>query len=142
MEAVCSSEMSVGFCRITYHYIPEGGILKLQFSHISSHQIQKLGLTRKNLWKGHDKHLRKHILPVPVQNTSETINVRDLGRGISPVARLLPTQDNINGKETQAYIHISSGIRTHNPNIRASEDISCLRPHGHWQAFMKTGRLY
>jgi hypothetical protein len=29
-------------------------------------------------------------------------------------------------------IHTSSGIWTHDPSISASEDSSCLRPHGHW----------
>jgi hypothetical protein len=28
-------------------------------------------------------------------------------------------------------IHALSGIRTHDPSFRASEDISCLRPRGH-----------
>jgi hypothetical protein len=28
-------------------------------------------------------------------------------------------------------IHALSGIRTHDPSVRASEDISCLRPCGH-----------
>jgi hypothetical protein len=28
-------------------------------------------------------------------------------------------------------IHALSGIRTHDPSVRASEDSSCLRPHGH-----------
>jgi hypothetical protein len=29
-------------------------------------------------------------------------------------------------------IHALSGIRTHDPSIRASEDSSCLRRRGHW----------
>jgi hypothetical protein len=28
-------------------------------------------------------------------------------------------------------IHALSGIRTHDPSVQASEDISCLRPRGH-----------
>jgi hypothetical protein len=35
-------------------------------------------------------------------------------------------------------IHASSGIRTHDPSVRASEDSSCLRPHGHCDRHMKT----
>jgi hypothetical protein len=54
-----------------------------------------------------------------------------LGRVISPVARLLPTQDNTNTEETQTDMHTSSGIRTHDPSVRASEDISYHRPRGH-----------
>jgi hypothetical protein len=37
-----------------------------------------------------------------------------------PAARPLPTQDNTD-------IHALSGIRTHDPSVPASEDISCLR---------------
>jgi hypothetical protein len=32
---------------------------------------------------------------------------------------------------TQTDIHASSGIRTHNPSVEASEDSSCFRPRGH-----------
>jgi hypothetical protein len=49
-----------------------------------------------------------------------------LGRGISPVARPLPTQDNTNRDTTRTDIHASSGIRTHCPSVRVGEDISCL----------------
>jgi hypothetical protein len=48
-----------------------------------------------------------------------------------PVARPLPTQDNTYTEETLTDIHASSGIRTHDPSVRASEDISCLRRRGH-----------
>jgi hypothetical protein len=34
-------------------------------------------------------------------------------------------------KCTHTDIHSLSGIRTHDPSIRASEDSSCLRPRGH-----------
>jgi hypothetical protein len=43
--------------------------------------------------------------------------------GDKPVARPLSAQDN-------ATKHSSSGIRTHDPSVRAGEDISCLRPRG------------
>jgi hypothetical protein len=29
-------------------------------------------------------------------------------------------------------MHALSGIRTHDPSVRASEDSSCLRQRGHW----------
>jgi hypothetical protein len=48
-----------------------------------------------------------------------------------PVARTLHTQDNTNTEYTQTNIHASSGIRTHDPSVQASEDISCLRPRAH-----------
>jgi hypothetical protein len=46
-------------------------------------------------------------------------------------ARSLPTHKH----RINANIHALSGIRTHDPKIRADEDISCLRPRGHcdWQ---------
>jgi hypothetical protein len=46
--------------------------------------------------------------------------------GDQNVARPLPTHTT-----TQTDMHASSGIRTHDPLVRASEDSSCLRPHGH-----------
>jgi hypothetical protein len=57
--------------------------------------------------------------------------VGPLGRVISPVVRPLPAQDHTNTEETRTDIHASSGIRTHDPSVRAGEDISWLRPHGH-----------
>jgi hypothetical protein len=35
-------------------------------------------------------------------------------------------------KKTRTYIHGASGIRTHDPSVRAIEDCSCLRPRCHW----------
>jgi hypothetical protein len=35
-------------------------------------------------------------------------------------------------RETQTHIHALSTIRTCNPNVRAAEDSTCLRPHGYW----------
>jgi hypothetical protein len=59
-----------------------------------------------------------------------------LGRGIRPSQGLyLHTEHKhrINAHNTD--IHALSGIRTHDPSVRASEDSSCLRPRGHrdWQ---------
>jgi hypothetical protein len=34
-------------------------------------------------------------------------------------------------RKTQTYIHASSGIRSHDPRVRAAEDSTCLRPLGH-----------
>jgi hypothetical protein len=47
-----------------------------------------------------------------------------------PTARTLLTQDNTNTEETRTDIHASSGIRTHDPSVRAGEDISRLRLRG------------
>jgi hypothetical protein len=41
------------------------------------------------------------------------------------------TQNNTNTVYTHIDIHASSGIRSHDPSVWASEDSSCLRPRGH-----------
>jgi hypothetical protein len=41
------------------------------------------------------------------------------------------TQKNTNTEYTRTDIHVSSGIRTHDPSVTAAEDGSCLRPRGH-----------
>jgi hypothetical protein len=64
------------------------------------------------------------------------LNLYTVGRtpwtGDQPVARPLPTH---RSTQTQNKRHTdilaSSGIRTHDPSVRASEDGSCLRPRGH-----------
>jgi hypothetical protein len=48
------------------------------------------------------------------------------------VARTLPVQTQKNAHTTQTVnINVQSGIRTHGPGVRASEDSSCLRPLGY-----------
>jgi hypothetical protein len=37
-----------------------------------------------------------------------------------------------NTEKTRTYIHASSGIRTHDPRVRAAEDSTCLRSLGRW----------
>jgi hypothetical protein len=44
--------------------------------------------------------------------------------------RATNTHDNTNTELTHTSMPLS-GIRTHDPSFRASEDSSCLRPHGH-----------
>jgi hypothetical protein len=51
-----------------------------------------------------------------------------------PVARPLPTHRTIRRQNKRIHtpnIHASSGIRTHDPRVRASEVSSCLRPRGY-----------
>jgi hypothetical protein len=46
---------------------------------------------------------------------------------VQPVVRQLPTH-----RTTQhTDIHVFSEIQTHDPNVRVSEDSSCLIPRGH-----------
>jgi hypothetical protein len=63
---------------------------------------------------------------------SFTQSVGLLGRVIRPSqGRYLHTQDNTNSINAYIDIPASSGIRTHEPSISASEDSSCLRPRDH-----------
>jgi hypothetical protein len=48
-----------------------------------------------------------------------------------PVARPLPIHRTIQTQNKHTDIHALSGIRTHNPSVRANEDSSCLRPRRH-----------
>jgi hypothetical protein len=51
-----------------------------------------------------------------------------------PVARPLPkhrTTQTQNKRINTPNIHALSGMRTHDPSVRASEDSLCLRPRGH-----------
>jgi hypothetical protein len=48
-----------------------------------------------------------------------------------PVARPLPTHRTTQRINAHTDIHALSGIRTHDPSVRVSEDSSCRRPRGH-----------
>jgi hypothetical protein len=59
---------------------------------------------------------------------------RSLWEGDQPVARPLPkhrTTQTQNKRIHTPNIHALSGIRTHDPSVRASKDSSCLRPRGY-----------
>jgi hypothetical protein len=60
-----------------------------------------------------------------------------------PVARLY-TGKHKHRINAHTDIHALSGIRTHDPSFRASEDISCLRPRGHRdrRSRMSSGRKF
>jgi hypothetical protein len=51
--------------------------------------------------------------------------------GISPSRGRYLTQTQNKRIQTSKFIHALSGIRNQDPSVRASEDISCLRPRGH-----------
>jgi hypothetical protein len=60
--------------------------------------------------------------------------------GDQPIARPQPihrTKQRI--KETN--IHALGGIRTHDPSVRASEDISCVRPRSHCDWHLETDSM-
>jgi hypothetical protein len=60
-----------------------------------------------------------------------TQSVGFLGRGISPSqGRNLDTGQHKHRINAHTGIHASSGIRTHDPSVRAGEDSSCFRSHG------------
>jgi hypothetical protein len=54
-----------------------------------------------------------------------------LGEGISP-AQGLYLHRTTQHRNTQTNNHAPSRIRTCDPNVRAAEDSTCLRPRGHW----------
>jgi hypothetical protein len=57
---------------------------------------------------------------------------RTLWRAISPSqGRYLLTEQHQHKVNAHTDIYITSGIRTHDPSVRAGEDGSCLRPRGH-----------
>jgi hypothetical protein len=62
-----------------------------------------------------------------------TQSVGLVGWGISPSqGRYLHTKQHRHRlKAHNTDIHDLSGIRTHDPSVRVSEDSSCLRPRGH-----------
>jgi hypothetical protein len=61
-----------------------------------------------------------------------TLTVRLLGRVTSPSqGRYLHTEQHKDRKNAHTDIHALSGIRTHDPSVRASEDRSCLRSRVH-----------
>jgi hypothetical protein len=67
---------------------------------------------------------------VSFQFLNPTQSVGLLGRWISPsqgcyLRRTTQTQNKCR------HIHALSGIQTHDPSVRAGEDISCLRSRGH-----------
>jgi hypothetical protein len=61
-----------------------------------------------------------------------TLSVGLLGRVNSPSqGRYLHTEQHKHRINLYTNIHILSGIRTHDPSVRANEDSSCVRPLGH-----------
>jgi hypothetical protein len=54
-----------------------------------------------------------------------------LGREISP-SQGYYLHRTAQCKEKLTHIHASSGIRSHDPRVRAVEDRTCLRPSAHW----------
>jgi hypothetical protein len=56
--------------------------------------------------------------------------------GDRPDAKPLPTHRAAQHRKTRTHIHASSGVRTHDPSVRAAEDSTCLRPRGHWDQQM------
>jgi hypothetical protein len=61
---------------------------------------------------------------------------RTFGQGFGPTSRPLLTHRTTQHKKTRTRIHASSGIRIHDPCVRAVEDSTCLRQRGHWDRLM------
>jgi hypothetical protein len=117
MEATCFSEKSVYIERLHWHYFPEDSFLFTMA-------------------------LPAHSGPRPLiqfrKQFSKMIGL--LGRVIShSQGRYLnrTTQTQNKGIHTP-NIHALSGIRTHDPSVRASGDSSCLNPAGYCDRLQKT----
>jgi len=57
--------------------------------------------------------------------------------GNQPDARPLPTHRTTQHIKTWTHIHVSRGIRTHDPSVLAAEDRTCLSPLGHQDRKMR-----
>jgi hypothetical protein len=68
---------------------------------------------------------------VSLQFLNITQSVGLLGRGIRPTQGLYLHRTTQTQNKTLTNIHALSGIRNHDPSVRAAEDISCLRTRGH-----------
>jgi hypothetical protein len=79
--------------------------------------------------------LQPFVGPWPLllfRNPFVTQTVGLLARGISPSqGRYLHRRQHKHRINAHTDIHASSGIRTHDPSVRVSEDSSYLRPRGH-----------
>jgi hypothetical protein len=74
----------------------------------------------------------KRFVSLPFLNLRHSVGLP--GRVISPSQGRYLTQT----QNKQTDIHALSGIRTHDPSVRASEDSSCLRPRGHCDRHVQT----
>jgi hypothetical protein len=69
--------------------------------------------------------------------------VGHLGKVISPSqGRYLHTAQHKHRINAHTDIHALSGIRTHDPSVRESEDGSCFRPRGHRDLHVPPFTLY
>jgi hypothetical protein len=78
--------------------------------------------------------LQSFVGPWPLSQFRKlfTQTVGLLGRVISlSQGRYLYTGQHKHRINAHTDIHTLNGIRTHDPSVRASEDSSCLRQHGH-----------
>jgi hypothetical protein len=69
----------------------------------------------------------KRFVSLQFLNLRQSVEL--LRRGFSPSQGRYLTQTQ--NKRTQTS-HALNEIRTHDPSVRASEDVSCLRPRGHF----------
>jgi hypothetical protein len=119
--------------RITWNRFHQGGVNHEPCHTTGRHKTQRTGLPIRDLC---NPPLRKFQYRIAIIisglgrfsiSWSYTVG-RTPWTGYQPVTRPLPTH-RINAQNR--HIHASSGIRIHDPGVRASEDSSCLRPRGH-----------
>jgi hypothetical protein len=77
-----------------------------------------------------------HLASFDSEFTSETMNPsrhfgKHLGRGVG-LSQCLSLYRKAQNKKVLTYVHASSGIRTHDPSLRAFQNHMHLKPRGHW----------
>jgi hypothetical protein len=104
---------------------------------ISQHSGNQSSQKQSHFTKFHHHHLPSRYRPFTA--CSELMDLFGhleglLGRGISPTQGLYlyTGQHNTTQKNAETHPCGSSGIRSHDPSVRAVEDSTCLRPHGYW----------
>jgi hypothetical protein len=77
--------------------------------------------------------LQSFVGPRPLFQFLNLIHIRydSLDEGSARREAATYIENNINTQQTKTDIHTSSGIRTQDPRVRAKEDSSFFRPHGH-----------
>jgi hypothetical protein len=109
----CSHEPATGPCPEPDAFSPQ---LPTIFLYRRLSNIRPLGLFRFRIY-----------LSETYESVGQLVGL--LGRGIGPTQGLY-LHRTTQHRKMRRHIHASSGIRTHDPSVRAAEDSTSLRPRG------------
>jgi hypothetical protein len=135
MEATCSSETSVDFQRSTFQFTPEYRTLHNHHcNNIKSYNPKEIFVEYFTPYICVSMYLYLYSPLFDLGHLFGFLIFYTVGRtpwaGGQPFARSLPAHWTAQTEETHTDIHALSGIRNHDPSVRAGEDRSCLRPLG------------